>query len=39
VALELLLAETRAEDEGRPHEHHRVVFTPELVVRSSSGPA
>jgi LacI family transcriptional regulator len=39
VALELLLAEVREQEEGAGHEHHRVVFTPELVVRRSSGPA
>lgn len=39
VALELLLAEVRDRDAGREHEHHRMVFKPELVVRGSSGPA
>jgi LacI family transcriptional regulator len=39
VALELLLAEVRDRDAGREHEHNRVIFKPELVVRSSSGPA
>ena len=39
VALELLLAEVRAAEQGNQHEHHRVVFTPELVVRSSSAIA
>jgi len=38
IALELLLAEVAASETGQAHEHHRVVFTPELVVRSSSGP-
>lgn len=37
TAMELLLAESEADDEGRAaHRHQQVEFTPELVVRASS---
>ncbi len=36
AAAELLLDEA---DRPAEHEHRRIVFTPELVVRASSGPA
>jgi len=39
VGISLLLEEVADSDEGREHEHHHVEFTPELVVRDSSGPA
>ena len=39
VGIELLLAEVAAEETESEHAHHRVVYTPALVVRGSSGPA
>jgi LacI family transcriptional regulator len=36
-ATELLLAEIDSIDSGEPHVHEQAVFTPELVVRASSG--
>jgi LacI family transcriptional regulator len=35
-AAELLLAEINADDEGLPHDHQQLRFTPELVVRRST---